>query len=146
MIVESRGTHCGHYHSRSCPPAHPQVLLCANDHCAATTLHHEALSIHCCVAQLLESSNRLPLPTLALPARQSHPVDQVARPAHPRVASCQPMQQFPIRRAMLRQQQPHEWHIRQSHQCCLLLLTFQVRPASRLLMAVVGPRAATRCK
>ena len=145
-IAESRGMHFARYRSRSCQPVRQQVLQCANDHCAATMLHHEEQSTHCCDAQLLESSNQSPPPTLALPEAQSHPADQGAKRAHQQVASCLPTPQYLIRRVMLRQQQLHASHIRQLRQCCQPLLTFQVRPTSRLLMAVVGPRAATRCK
>ena len=145
-IVESRDTHFERYRSRSCPPVRPQVLQCANDRCAATRSHLEAQSIRCCDAQLLACLSQLPLPTLALPEAQLPPVDQGVKRDRPQAASCQPKPQCQIRLATQRRPLLHALHIRQSHRCCLLLLISQVRPASQLLKAVAGPRAATRCK
>ena len=145
-IVESRGTHFERYRSRSCQPIRPQVLQCANDHCAMTKLHPEAQSIRCCDAQLLECSSQSQPPTLAPPEAQLPPADQVAKRAHPQVANCPPKPQCLIHRVMLHRPRLRELRIRQSRRCCLLRLTSQVRPASPRLMAVDGPRAATRCK
>ena len=145
-IAEWRDTRFEHYRSRSCLPVRPQVLRCANDRCAVTTLHPAVRSNRCCVARLLVCSSQLPIPALALPEVQLHPVDQDAKRAHPQAASCRPKPLCQIRRVMQRQLLLHELHIRQSHRCCLLLLIFQVRPANRPLQAVAGPRAATRCK
>ena len=145
-IVESRDTHFEHYRSHSCLPVHPQVLRCANDHCAATRSHLEAQSIRCCDARLLVCSSQSPIPTLALPVAQLPPVDQGVKRDRQKAASCRPKPQYLIRRVMQRRPLLHALHIRQSHRCCLLLLISQVRPASQLLKAVAGPRAATRCK